>query len=76
MIEITCCRMGVRTNLNFGHKGKFKRQFKDLRSLALFIDKAGGKLFYPSLRKELTREQRRLLSEKLCSLWRINKITI
>lgn len=70
MIEITCCRTGVRMNLNFGHKGKFKRRFDSLSSLALFIHNAGRRLFYPHIRDELNKEQRRLLQNKLIALYR------
>jgi len=69
MYKITCCRKGKYFNRqNKGCEGCFTKEFKTLSEIAKFVKESHQNLFYPNLRKEITRKEMFILSDKLDSL--------
>ena len=71
MYKITCCRAGKWPKANRCKKGCFVREFDSLYDFANFTNKSYPNLFYPYIRKELTKEERRWLKKRTMNYSRL-----
>lgn len=67
MYTITCARCGKYPRLNLTGKGPFKKEFKTLSELAIFIVKNGKSLYFPKLGSELNTQEVKILDKKVRS---------
>ena len=71
MYKITCCRFGKNSNYNCYNKGCFIKTFDSLSIFARWVcevNKKNTNIFFPYLRKELTKKERIILSFKINSV--------
>ena len=66
-MKITCCRIGSKYKSNKEAKGQFTKGFKDLEEFVRFFVGARQSIWYPNIRKELSKRQLIVLSLKLYS---------
>ena len=67
MYIITCVRSGKYPRLNLKCKGEFKKEFKTLSELAIFMAKNSHSLRFPKLFEELNSQEWKILSKKFCT---------
>ena len=67
MYIITCVRRGKYPRLNVGYKGEFKKEFKTLSELAIFMVKNSNSLCFPKLIEELNSQECKILGKKIYS---------
>ena len=70
MYTITCVRSGKYPRLNLKCKGEFKKEFKTLSELAIFMVKNRNSLCFPRLGSELNTQEWKILRKKVCSCQR------
>lgn len=70
MYIVTCVRCGKYPRLNLKCKGEFKKEFKTLSELAIFMVKNNNSLCFPKLFEELNTHEWKILSKKVRSCQR------
>lgn len=68
MIKLTCCRIGKYPKYNYRYKGWFTKEFKTLDKMAMWLYKSKNNFILPNIKKELTKNQIRILNCKLSAL--------
>ena len=67
MYIITCVRSGEYPRLNLKRKGEFKKEFKTLSELAIFMVKNSDSFCFPKLESELNTQEYIILGKKIYS---------
>ena len=67
-MKITCCRKGIYERPNRFAKGCFIKEFDDIESFAKFFVEKRRNLWFPNLRRELTKSEREVLLSKIVSI--------
>ena len=70
MYIITCVRCGKYPRFNLKGKGEFKKEFKTLSELAIFMAQNNNSLCFPKLGSELNSQEWKILSKKIRSCQR------
>lgn len=70
MYIVTCVRCGKYPRFNRKYKGEFKKEFKTLSELAIFMVKNRNSLCFPKLGSELNTQEVKILSKKVRSCQR------
>lgn len=67
-MKITCCRKGIYERPNRFAKGCFTKEFDDIESFVKFFVEKRQILWFPNLRRELTKSEREVLLNKIVSV--------
>ena len=64
-MKITCCRKGIYERPNRFAKGCFIKEFNDIESFVKFFIEKRHILWFPNLRRELTKTEWEILKNKI-----------